>query len=154
MAKLSLLTTLEKSKALEPLAEGINKAKELKELATISMLIKPSLAREEFTPIANAMYEAGTTSQAAEQESEEEEGDRGISIDESFDAIVAHLKNIQVQALIEKEQSGIIQLQVLQMATINDELRDKILDYQLVVATKTIKVDAEQMRTKSFIEDN
>ena len=45
--------------------------------------------------------------------------------------------------LIEKEQSDIIQLQALQMATINDELRDKIMDYQLALATKMSKVDAE-----------
>ena len=154
MAKLSLLTTPEKSKALKPLAEGIKKAKELKELAAILTLIKPSLAREEFTLIANAVYEACTSSKAAEQESEEEGGDREISIDEPFDAIVAHLKNIQVQTLIEKEQSGSIQLQALQMAIVIDELRDKILEYQLALATKTSKVDAEQMRTKSFTEDN
>ena len=89
MAKIGLLTSLEKSKALEPLVEGIRKAKELKELAAISALIKPSLAREEFTPIANAMYEAGTSLQAADQESKEEGGDREVSIDDSFSAIVA-----------------------------------------------------------------
>ena len=40
------------------------------------------------------------------------------------------------------------------MATINDELWDKILEYQLALATKTSKVDVEQQRTQSFIADN
>ena len=110
VAKVSLFSSKEKEKILKPLQVEVNKAKELKELAAISALVKPSLAREEFTPLANAMYKAGTSLQAAEHEQEVEGGDRRVSIDESFGAIVAHLKDIQVQAQIGKERSDIIQL--------------------------------------------
>ena len=34
----------------------VNKEKELKELEAILALVKPNLEREEFTPLANAMY--------------------------------------------------------------------------------------------------
>ena len=49
---------------MEPMPAELLKARELKELVKISKLIKPSLTREEFTPLSNAMYEAGTSAQA------------------------------------------------------------------------------------------
>ena len=50
------------------------------------------------------MHKASTFIQASGQEREEEDP-IDISIEESFEAIVAHLKNIQVRAMIEVEQS-------------------------------------------------
>ena len=75
------------------------------------------------------MYEDGSSSQAATHTEEQEGGDMEISIDDSLGAIVAHLKNIQVQIQIDKEHANIIKQQALHMATINDELKDKILEY-------------------------
>ena len=40
------------------------------------------------------------------------------------------------------------------MAIINDELKDKLLEYQLALATEASKVDAEHQRAQSFIQDN
>ena len=40
------------------------------------------------------------------------------------------------------------------MAMINDELKDKLLEYQVAIATEASKVDAEHQRVKSFIQDN
>ena len=77
-----------------------------------------------------------------------------VSIDDSLGAIVAHLQNIQVQSQIDKEHANIIQQQSLHMAIINDELKDKLLDYQLALATEASKVDAEHQRVQSFVQDN
>ena len=105
----------------------VKKAKELQELVAILVLVKPNLALDELTPLATTMYEAGSSSQAAAQAQGNKGGDMEVSIDDSLGAIVAHLRNIQVQSQIDKEHTNIIQQQSLHMAIINDELKDKLL---------------------------
>ena len=56
--------------------------------------------------------------------------------------------------MIETDQSQIMQLQAVLMAGINDELRDTIMESQVALATEQSKVDAEQLKHKSFIEEN
>ena len=100
------------------------------------------------------MYEARSSSQVAAQAQEKEGGDVEVYIDDSLGAIVAHLQNIQVQSQINKEHANIIQQQSLHMALINNELKDKLLDYQMALAIEASKVDAEHQRVQSFIHDN
>ena len=72
VTKIGLFTNKEKEKILEPIQKDMDKAKE-KELAAILALVKPSLLMDEFTPLNTAMYEAGSSSQAATH-TEEQEG--------------------------------------------------------------------------------
>ena len=47
-----------------------------------------------------------------------------------------------------------MQLQASLMVGINDELRDKVMAYQIALATEKSTVDAKQLRNKSFIKEN
>ena len=98
---------------------------------------------EEMTPVANTMYEAGTSSQAVREAEEREEESQEVTINDSLQASTAHLKNIQVQSKINREEKGIVQLQALHMAQINDELQEKLQHYHLALALEKSKVDAE-----------
>ena len=60
IVKVGLFTNKEKAKILKPIQKDVDEAKDLKELAAILALVKPNLSKDEFTPIAIAMYEAGS----------------------------------------------------------------------------------------------
>ena len=125
----------------------------MKDIVAISAMIRPNLVLEEQTPLATMLYETGTSSQATRGGEESEDEAQETNINDSLQVITAHLKNIQVQSAIDKEEKKLAQLQALQMAEVNDELQEKIQRYEIELAMEKSKVNAEQERVKSFIQD-
>lgn len=73
-ALIQLLTAEEKKKALALIQEERERAREIKDLLEASQQMKRELPLGEFTPLATQMYEAGTSSERAGRQEEEEEG--------------------------------------------------------------------------------
>lgn len=77
-----------------------------------------------------------------------------MTITESLQVIVAHLKNIQVSAMIDQEQMKLNQLESLAKAEVADELKDKLANYEIALATKKSLNDVARARIQGFVEDN
>lgn len=152
VAKVQRFPPQEKKKRRKPWRIQLKGAEKRDDIAAISSAIQPQLSLEEQMPMIATQYEAGTSSQAKRQEEESNEGDhRIVSIDESLQIMAEHMHNIQLQSSIDMEEKGLAQLQALQMATINDKLKEKLQGYQVELALEKSKVDAEYERSKSLI---
>ena len=93
---------------------------------------------------------AGTSTQPHNEEDEPQ----CPNIQESLQAVVAHLRNIQYHNMHDQEELQLVKAQGLAMATINDKLHQKIRDLHTQLAIANSLVDAERSRHQGLIEAN
>ena len=90
---------------------------------------------------------------SAQPHSEDDEALRP-NIQESLQAAVAHLRNIQYHHVHDQDELQLAWAQSLAMATINDELNQKTQELQTQLAIANSLVDAERTRHQGLIEAN
>ena len=93
---------------------------------------------------------AGTSTQEQDKEDEPQRP----SLQESLQATIAHLRNIQYHHLHDQEELQLAKAQSLAMATVNDELLQKVQDLQTQLAIANSLVDAERSRHQGLIKAN
>ena len=80
------------------------------------------------------------------QEQDEEEEPPRPSLQESLQVAITHLRNIQYHHLHDQEELQLAKAQSLAMATVNDELLQKVHDLQTQLAIANSLVDARILR--------
>ena len=85
---------------------------------------------------------AGTST----QEHDEEDEPQCPSLQESLQATIAHLRNIQYHHLHDQEELQLAKAQSLALAAINDKLHQKVQDLHTQLAIANSLVDAKQTR--------
>ena len=76
------------------------------------------------------------------------------SVQESLQAVVAHLRNIQYHHLHNLEELQLVRAQSLAMATINDKLNQKTQELKTQLAIANSLVDTKRTCHQGLIEAN